>query len=541
MDLNGLAPVRKLDIGILRQALNTDNISTDESQAQSESAELLPEIFRLLASLEDDTQKMLLDSWAKMEMPLNEKTVANLLQYLDSNPAADADDKMAVIKAFAFLESNGLPFSEKLVDALRSIFNNNGNLSSNLEQFINSDNNLSQEQLNNLLADLDAGEIKNSLLNIDNFSQQTQESANQEAAASTANLNSENLNPDSADNNSAVQAAFQQNSEAEINQKENFNLNSEILNNFNNLDQELKNIILNNLNSLSQNFDQNTVKILNNFLANNDIEGSAEKTALLKAFAFLENNQLPLNESLIRETAAHFEQNISQFAENITDKSQIFPNLTNPELPLISESETAVNLDAPAQQIAESLAAQSKISDQILALFNKSGGENKEKIADNLLGQKLVNLQQQNQGTPLMLALEIPVQLPNSSLSSLLLKIEEDNTGESKNNQPKKGFNISFILEFENIGPVQTKVNVNQKTINTTFFTESAATANLIENNFNKLQSALQNEGFKINSVRIRNFDNLEEEKNQFFNKIILSELNDLDEEGQYRHIDIKI
>ena len=38
-----------------------------------------------------------------------------------------------------------------------------------------------------------------------------------------------------------------------------------------------------------------------------------------------------------------------------------------------------------------------------------------------------------------------------------------------------------------------------------------------------------------------KNFDNLNEEKHQFFNKIILSELNDRNEEGQYRHIDIKI
>jgi len=193
MDLNGLAPIRKLDIGILRQALNTDNISTDERQAKSKNAELLPEIFRLLASLEDDTQKMLLDSWAKMEMPLNEKTVANLLQYLDNNPATTAEDKMAVIKAFAFLENNGLPFSEKLVDSLRSVFNNNGNLSSNLEQFIISDNSLSQEQLNNLLSQLNLGELKNSLVNIDDFNQQIKNTANQETAALNENLNSENI------------------------------------------------------------------------------------------------------------------------------------------------------------------------------------------------------------------------------------------------------------------------------------------------------------------------------------------------------------
>ena len=536
MDLNGLAPIRKLDIGMLRQALNTDNITTDESQAKSESAELLPEIFRLLASLEDDTQKMLLDSWAKMEMPLNEKTVANLLQYLGNNPASTAEDKMAVIKAFAFLESNGLPFSEKLVDALRSIFNNNGNLSSTLEQFIASDNSLSQEQLNNLLSQLNLGEVKNSLLNIDNFSQQTQESANQEAAASAAKLSSGNMAPEAANN-----AAAEQPAQSGINQSENSSLNTQILDTFSNLDQETKNIILNNLNSLSQNFEQNTVKVLNNFLANNNIDGRTEKTALSKAFAFLENNQLPLTENLIKETAAHFEQNTSQFAENLTDKSQLLPNLTNADSPLISENEAAVNLNSSAGQIAESLAAQSEISDQLLSLFNKSGGENEQKLADNILGQKLVNLQQQIQNTPLMLALEIPVQLPENRLSSLLLKVEKEEGGGAENRNSKTGYNISFILEFENIGPIQTKVNVNQQNINTTFFTESAETANLIENNFSKLQSALQGEGFNINSVRIKNFDNLEEEKNQFFNKLILSELNNLDQEGQYRHIDIKI
>lgn len=542
MDLNGLAPIRKLDIGMLRQALNTDNVSTDESQAKTESAELLPEIFRLLASLEDDTQKMLLDSWAKMEMTLNEKTVGNLLQYLNNNPALTAEDKMAVIKAFAFLESNGLPFSEKLVDALRSIFNNEGNLSSNLEQLLTSDSSLNQEQLNNLLNQLNLGELKNSLINIDNFSQATQSTANQEAAASTANLNPDNTAPKTADINQAVpnSSSTEQAAQSETALNQNNKLNPQILNSFSQLDQEFKNIILNNLNSLSQNFDQNTIKVLNNYLTNNNLENSSQKTALLKAFAFLENNQLPLTESLIKETAAHFEQNINQLSENLTDKNQLFSNLTNPNSALISQSEAGINLEASPKKIAANLAAQSKISDQIMALFNKVGGENEEKITDNLLGQKLVNLQQQNQNTPLMLALEIPVQLPNNKLSSLLLKVEKEENEETVNKGKQKGYNISFILEFEKIGPIQTKVNVNNNIINTTFFTESAETANLIENNFAKLQSKLQAKGFNINNVRIKNFDDLEKKK-QFFNNLILNKLNGSSKDGYYQHIDIKI
>ncbi|MGM0549072.1 MAG: flagellar hook-length control protein FliK [Bacillota bacterium] len=539
MDLNGLAPIRKLDIGMLRQALNTDNLSSDEKQAKSQSTELLPEIFRLLASLEDDTQKMLLDSWAKMEMPLNEKTVSNLISYLENNPALTAEDKMAVIKAFAFLESNGLPFSEKMVDALRSIFNNNGNLSSTLDNFMSSENSLNQEQLNNLLANLNLSELKDSLINIDNFSQHTQENVNQEAAASTANLNSNNLNSENL-NEQPVQNIAQAGEENQsLNQ--NFKLNEQILNKFNNLDQETKNIILNNLDSLGKNFDQNTIKILNNFLANNNIEQGSQKTALLKAFAFLENNQLPLTENLIKEIAAKFEQNVNQVVANLNNKEEILTNLNKSEQALLSQNESNINLAAETSQIAERLSLQAKISDQVLALFNQIEGQSEEKIADNLLGQKLINLQQQNQATPLMLALEIPVQLPNKKLSSLLLKIEaEKEKSETKNNK-NKGYNISFILEFEKIGPIQTNVEINKNKINTTFFTESSETAELIKNNFSKLQSVLQTKGFNIQNVKIKNFDNLAEKKQDFFNDLILPKLNNLDENGKYRHIDIKI
>ncbi|MGM0500429.1 MAG: flagellar hook-length control protein FliK [Bacillota bacterium] len=526
MNMNGLAPIRKLDIGILRQTLNTDNINTDDSQIENKSIELLPEIFRLIASLDDDTQKMLLDSWAKMEMPLNEKTVGNLLQYLDNNPALTTEDKMAVIKAFAFLESNNLPFSEKLINALRSIFNNNGNLSSTFEQFMASENFLNKDQLNNLFSNLSLEDIKKSLLKIDDFSRQ-----NQENVSSKSNLNNEQ------NNSSASKEAYQQET---INTK-NIDLNSQTLNKFMHLDPELKNIILNDSNKFNQIFDQNTIKILNNYLSNNNVEGITEKIALLKAFAFLENNQLPLTEGLIKETAAHFDKNIIQFTDNLTDKNQLFANLNNTKSTLISKNEAAVNLDVSKAQIKESLTAQSKISDQILNLFNKSGGENEEKIADNLLGQKLVNLQQQNQNTPLMLALEIPVQIPDNKLSSLLLKIEKEETEAGESDKNKMGYNISFILEFENIGPIQTNVNIKQNNISTTFFTESSKTANLIEENLEKLDSSLVKEGFTIENFSIKNFDNLIERKSQFFNKLILSELNNQDKEGKYQHIDIKI
>lgn len=527
MDLNGLAPIRKLDIGILRQTLNTDNVNTDDSQIKNKGIEHLPEIFRLIASLEEDTQKMLLDSWAKLEIPLNEKTVSQLLEYLENKPALNGDDKMAVIKAFAFLKSNGLPYSESFVDALRAIFNNNGKLASTLEQYLNSNSSLNEEQFAKLLENLNLTDLKNSITNLNSFDENSQLSSDKEAASLNQNIDLQNVQ------------SFQNSNE---NVNNNNLLKPDLLNNFNNLDQEIKTLILNNLDTLTQNFNKDTIKILNNFLAANNIESTSEKISLLKSFAFLENNQLPLNESLINEIKAAFQNsNIESALTEIDSKNTLFENLINSNSAVINENESTINLNSETAKIAENLNDFSKISDQIVSLFNKSGGENEKEISDNFLGQKLISLQQQELNNTLMLALEIPVKLKDNKLSSLLLKIEKETGENAKAEKIQDGYNITFILEFENIGPIQNKINIKQKQINTTFFTEKAETAALIKDNISKLQSALYDKGFEINHVRIENFSNYEEEKNKFFNKIILPELNDRDDEGKYRHIDLKI
>jgi len=151
-------------------------------------------------------------------------------------------------------------------------------------------------------------DLKKSLLNIDDFSAQ-----NQETTAS-ASHQTDSVEPEQTSQPGTIQ---------------NKNIDSQILNNFMHLDQELKDIILNNSNSFRDNFDQNTVKILNNFLANNNIDGTAEKISLLKALSFLENNNLPLTESLIKETSILFKKNIIQYNDNLNNKNQLFANLNN--------------------------------------------------------------------------------------------------------------------------------------------------------------------------------------------------------------------
>ncbi|SFM03337.1 flagellar hook-length control protein FliK [Halanaerobium salsuginis] len=533
MDLSSLAPVRKMDIGILRQALNTDNLTTDEKEVQNKETQLLPEIFRLLASLEDDTQKMLLDSWAKLEMPLTEKTVSNLLQYLNQNPATSSEDKMAIIKAFAFLESNGLPFSNKLVDALRSIFNNNSSLSSLLEDFITTNQNITENQLEQLLGGLELKELKTSLTKIAN-----QQINNNEQPNPTIEQNITSKNNQLTDSQ-LVNSTGQQNT-GQSDLPNQLILND--LNSFNNLDSEFKSLILDNLTNLTKNFDLGTIKILNEYLNNNQITGTEEKTALLKAAVFLQDNQLPLTENLLKNLSSLFSNpDTQQKIIDLNNKSDVLQQVKIEQQSLISNRESSLNPELSAEKLAESIQAKSKINDQLLTLFNKLSGETEDRLTANLLGQKLINLQQLSQNAPL-LALEIPVQLSNNKLSSLMLKIEAD---EKETQQEKsrldKGFKISFIMEFEKIGAIQSNISIQGKTINSTFFTDSAQTAQLIQANFSSLKDNLTNKGFEIKTVKIKNFSNPEQQKHNFFNQLILSELNDSGSNGKYIHLDLKV
>jgi hypothetical protein len=187
-----LTPVRKMDIGLVKKMLNNENITADEKTAAQQQIQELPEIFRLLASLEDDTQKLLLNNWARSELVLNEEIVGQLLDYLSDSPAESSAEKLAVIKAFAFLEFNNLPKTEQLVDALRSVFSKDNSLTQNLNKLLNGDqlsgevkkqikaelglninhNNIDQDTAENIKNYLNKSELLLSLLDKSNSSQE---------------------------------------------------------------------------------------------------------------------------------------------------------------------------------------------------------------------------------------------------------------------------------------------------------------------------------------------------------------------------------
>lgn len=536
MDVSSLSPVRKLDIDLLSQVLNNENLSSADKQKESSEIQLLPEIFRLLASLEDDTQKMLLENWAKMNMPLNENTVKRLLNYLNSNPAQNRADKLAVIKAFAFLEKSGLPHTKKIVDALRSFFND-GNLKDSLNEIFSKNENFSSLQIKNLFQGLDNERLKE-------------------------NLNKLILNKPSSDlTNSSKETASNQTEVTETSIKTESNLKSEIESGSKNIskinesyhkmlqslginDKEINSPLIKelNLNAIFKNFNEKTLNALNNFLEENNINQTEQKLAIIKSFAFLRDNNLPLTESLVDKTALFFAQkNTSEFASS-SAKNEFISEVKLDENKIISKNDITIDLSKD-NKIAESLKEFSSKADQVISLFNKIGGENEDKAAAEILGQKIVNLQQTEQNSPLLLALEIPVQFKDfDKISSLLLKINKDNADPKINGSNESGFNITFILELPRLGIIKSTVEVDNKKIKNIFFTQSKDTAFLIEKHFSKLKANLENQGFNVEELDINIVESGLEDKKEFFNNIILSKMTETGStEGKYTHIDIKV
>ncbi len=531
MDVSSLSPVRKMDIDLLSQVLNDESLTSTKKENESSEIQLLPEIFRLLASLEDDTQKMLLENWAKMNMPLNENTVKRLLNYLNSNPAQNSADKLAVIKAFAFLEKSGLPYTKKIVDALRSFFNE-GNLKDSINEIFSKNKNFSSLQIKNLFQGLDNEQLRSNLIKLSSdLINSSKEIPSNQAAITETPINTEsNLN-----------------SEIEFWSKKISGINEthhKMLQSLGVSDKEINSPLIKELklNAIFKNFNEKTLNILNAFLEENNINQTEQKLAVIKSFAFLRDNSLPLTESLIDKTALFFaHKNTSKFAP-ASEKNEFISEVKLNENKIINKNDISIDLSKD-NRLAESLKEFSSKADQVLSLFNKIGGENEEKTAAEILGQKIVNLQQTEQNSPLMLALEIPVQFKNyDKISSLLLKINKDNTDTNSGGSDKSGFNITFILELPRLGAVKSTVEVNNKKIKNSFFTQSKNTASLIEKNFTALKANLEKQGFRVEELEINIVENELENKKEFFNKLILSEMIETgNTEEKYTHIDIKV
>ncbi len=524
MDLGSLQPIRKVDIGILKQALNTDNITTDEGKTKTAETQLLPEIFRLLASLEDESQNMLLNSWAKLEMPLNEETVQNLLNYLTQNPADGKGETLSVIKAFAFLEKSDLPYSDNIINALKSIFSQKRNLSSLFSNLLNNPSLLNSENTENLLSHIDSQKLLSIFKNINT------------EITDQRSIQNENISSKQSYNSNQIETLL----------KNIKNTNPKLADSISRLEAETKNMILSSWNKINSDFKNKTINFLSNLINNNNFDGE-EKLLAVKSLLFMEKNNIPLTENLTKIIMEKFsQQNISFSAESTDIKDEILStsneNLKNP----ISKNDLGIKLNNTPGHIAEQLKVISEKKGEIFSLLNKisnQGGEEKT-AADIILGEKIINLQNNQELNPALLALEIPVQTAdNENLKPLYLKIEDSKENKTEVDS-KNAFKITFIIELENLGFIQSNISIEGSTIDGEFFTESETAAEIIDSNLELLKNSLKKIDYHLENLNINILVDTDKkiESNRFYNELVLNELNDSQfMEKKYTHIDVKI
>ncbi|RCW47782.1 MULTISPECIES: flagellar hook-length control protein FliK [unclassified Halanaerobium] len=523
MDLGSLQPIRKVDIGILKQALNTDNITTDEGKTETAETQLLPEIFRLLASLEDESQNMLLSSWAKLEMPLGEETVQNLLSYLAQNPADSEGEKLSVIKAFAFLEKSTLPYSDKIINALKTIFSHQNNLSSLLNNIVNRPSLLNSENTKNLLSQLDSQKLLSVFENVNT------EISGQNSIQNGNTFSEKNYNSDQIE-------SLLKNME---------NTNPKLADSISRLETETKNIVLSSWDKISSDFKSRTVNFLSDFLNNNNFS-SNEKLLTIKSLLFMKKNNIPLTENLTKIIMDKFSQHKTYFlAENTDIKDEILStsneNLKNP----ISKNDLSIKLNNTPAQIAEQLELISEKKGEIFSLLNRIAEHGEEKTAaEIILGEKIINLEKNQELNPALLALEIPVQIAdNKNLKPFYLKIEDSNRNKTEMDS-KSAFKITFIIELKNLGFIQSNISIEGSTISGEFFAESETAAEIIDANIELLKTSLNKINYHLESLSIDVLEDADKniDGNKFYNELVLNELNNIQfEANKYTHIDVKI
>lgn len=166
-------------------------------------------------------------------------------------------------------------------------------------------------------------------------------------------------------------------------------------------------------------------------------------------------------------------------------------------------------------------------------------------MLDNLLGQKLINIDLQEKNSLFMLTLEIPLKFnEQNKLLPLFLKIaeKEKNKNTSKSKNTGRSYEITLITELPLIGTIKSTVELKNKNLSALFLSETDKTKLLVENNLENLQIILENQGFKISNLKTAVFEKNISEQCNFFNEVILSEFDlDTNLKEKYTHLDIRV
>ncbi len=153
MDISKLTQLSDFNLKELQEIYNTIQQNNNNDNLNKEiQKNILPKIMLIIKNMDISLQKTLINTWIKMNLPLNENYIKGLIKYLQNNTFPYSGEKRATVKAYAFLLKNDLPLKTPLIRALSTKLNPGNSLSKILNELIDKKE-LPPEVKNNLILD----------------------------------------------------------------------------------------------------------------------------------------------------------------------------------------------------------------------------------------------------------------------------------------------------------------------------------------------------------------------------------------------------
>lgn len=246
-----------------------------------------------------------------------------------------------------------------------------------------------------------------------------------------------------------------------------------------------------------------------------NLKNNISPESLIKSFAFLIKNKLPLLPELIKGTASNLDSHNSLSEILVSASSEQAEE--NGSLPKNIQNKLTFKLNLSPEEIAQKLKTYPENLEQIIDILKQN--ENKkgtEKLLHHLLGQQSLNSSEVDRENNILLNLELPVIFKeNDNPLPLHLQIKKYNQKPKDKSQNKKSFKISFIIDLGKKGPVKADIIIYSGHIQCQFLTLSSTTADIIETTFPLLEKKLETLGFQVENPLIKQVESEKKFNNQ--------------------------
>ena len=322
---------------------------------------------------------------------------------------------------------------------------------------------------------------------------------------------------------------------------------TKLLNMLAELNPETRSLVINNILKNNLSLDLKKIQNLIEYINNSDFQNNnTEKKALIiKAFTILMKNKVPVNKDMLsalyrtlnkEETISdkiNGNQDIIRADQSSGNSSSNKDNHISNEL-MKKIARLIINPEIDKENLVEKISNYSQQIDETLKLLQNNNDENQQELWEQLLGQKIINLDEENT----LLQLELPIYFAESQkLIPAYLSIQKQEQEKKHDLTSKdKGYKINFNISLEKRGLIKVATMIDTNSINSAFFCSQQETKSLIKENFPILKEKLEKLNFKVKHPQIKVLDNGKKENTSIESKDTI-----VQEEKEFLHIDIRI